>query len=89
MMESNHLSDRPFNPNSPFSWEVAIVIAAADVKPTVTGIEMKSTMNPTSKGGKNNEYIFSTRFDSIMIFVYISLTCPLVYHFNVAATKLT
>lgn len=35
-----------FIPSRSFSWDVAITIAAADVKPAETGPEMKSIKNP-------------------------------------------
>jgi hypothetical protein len=35
-----------FSPSKPFNWEQAIITDVADVKPTVTGIEMKSTNTP-------------------------------------------
>lgn len=38
--------DLPGKPNSDLNWLEAIVIAAADVNPAVTGIEMNSTKNP-------------------------------------------
>lgn len=33
-------------PSKSFSWDVAITIAAADVKPAETGPDMKSIKNP-------------------------------------------
>lgn len=38
--------DFMFIPSRSFSWDVAITIAAADVKPAETGPEMKSIKNP-------------------------------------------
>ena len=33
-------------PKMPFSWETVMVIAAADVKPAITGPDMKSIRKP-------------------------------------------
>ena len=47
------VSRKPFalnvSPSKPFSWEQAMITDVADVKPTVTGIEMKSTNTPAGK----------------------------------------
>lgn len=38
-----------FMPSKSFSWEVAITIAAADVKPAETGPDIKSIKNPIKR----------------------------------------
>lgn len=43
-------------PKSPFNCDDAIIIAAADVNPPVTGIDTNSTTNPTQE--KQNETIY-------------------------------
>jgi hypothetical protein len=47
------VSRKPFDlklrPNRPFSWEQAMITDVAEVKPTVTGIEMKSTKTPVNR----------------------------------------
>jgi hypothetical protein len=51
------VSRKPFDlnlsPSRPFSWEQAMITDVADVKPTVTGMEMKSTKTP-EKGSEEN-----------------------------------
>lgn len=42
--------DEIFRPNRPFSCEATIITDVADVKPTVTGMEMKSISTPARKG---------------------------------------
>lgn len=44
--------DENFNPKSPLSCEAAIITEVADVNPTVTGIDIKSTSTP-----KNNNIV--------------------------------
>lgn len=39
--------DEIFRPNRPFSCDATIMTDVADVKPTVTGMEMKSMSTPT------------------------------------------
>jgi hypothetical protein len=47
------VSRKPFaanlSPSKPFNWEQAIMTDVADVKPTVTGIEIKSTNTPAER----------------------------------------
>lgn len=35
-----------FRPSKPFNWDMAIITEVAEVKPTVTGIDIKSTNTP-------------------------------------------
>jgi hypothetical protein len=37
------------SPSKPFSWEQAMITDVAEVKPTVTGIEIKSTNTPVER----------------------------------------
>jgi hypothetical protein len=47
------VSRKPFDlnlsPSRPFSWEQAMITDVAEVKPTVTGIEIKSTKTPAER----------------------------------------
>lgn len=47
------VSRKPFDlnlsPSRPFSWEQAMITDVAEVKPTVTGIEIKSTKTPAKR----------------------------------------
>lgn len=47
------VSRKPFalnlSPSKPFNWEQAIITDVADVKPTVTGTEIKSTNTPVER----------------------------------------
>lgn len=47
--QSKKLLDSNFNPRRLFSWDTAIITDVADVKPTVTGMEMKSINTPEKK----------------------------------------
>lgn len=47
--QSKKPSDSNFKPRRPFNWDTAIITDVADVKPTVTGMEMKSINTPKSK----------------------------------------
>lgn len=38
-----------FNPKRPFNWETTIIMDVAEVKPTVTGIEIKSISTPVKE----------------------------------------
>lgn len=51
--------DSNFNPSNPFSWETAIITEVADVKPTVTGIDMKSISTPVQNLQKFKRIEFS------------------------------
>lgn len=44
--ESKKLEDSNFKPRRPFNWDTAMITEVADVKPTVTGMEMKSISTP-------------------------------------------
>lgn len=48
------LSARNFNPNMLFTWEAAMVMAPAEVKPETTGADTKSTRNPNLNTPKRN-----------------------------------
>lgn len=48
--------DLIFIPSRSFNWDVAITIAAADVKPAETGPDMKSIRNPMKCTIKNIKY---------------------------------
>lgn len=45
-MVSRNPPDLNCNPNRPLSWDTAIITEVADVKPTVTGTDMKSIKTP-------------------------------------------
>jgi len=47
-------------PKSPFNCDDAIIIAAADVNPPVTGIDTNSTTNPTQEKQKKSIYMLFT-----------------------------
>lgn len=49
--------DEPDNPNKGLIWEEAIVRAAAEVKPTVTGKEINSTKKPKKSQKKHFKLI--------------------------------
>jgi hypothetical protein len=42
-------------PNNPFNCDDAMIIAAADVNPPVTGIETNSTTNPAQDGKRRRK----------------------------------
>lgn len=57
--QSKKFDDSNFNPSRPFNWDTAMITDVADVKPTVTGIEIKSINTPAKKKKKCiNIYIF-------------------------------
>lgn len=46
---STILVDLYLNPRRPCNWAIIIIIAVAEIKPDVTGIDIKSTKNPAGK----------------------------------------
>lgn len=53
-------------PSKSFSWDVAITIAAADVKPAETGPDIKSIKNPRKR---------TSRYDQLKLNTFLNL-CP-------------
>lgn len=49
IQDSKNSFDFPLIPKSPLTWEEAMVTAAAVVKPTVTGTDMKLTRKPENR----------------------------------------
>lgn len=47
--QSKKVDDWNVKPRRPFNWDTAIITDVADVKPTVTGMEMKSINTPGMK----------------------------------------
>lgn len=48
-VQSKKLDDSNFKPRRPFNWDTAIITDVAEVKPTVTGMEIKSINTPEKK----------------------------------------
>lgn len=46
---STILADLYFNPRRPCNWAIIIIIDVAEIKPDVTGIDIKSTKNPAER----------------------------------------